>query len=181
MAAIRQQESGDNYGAANATGHYGAYQFDQGTWDIALAQAGLGSSVYERMTPDHAPASVQDAAAAALMTIYWEQFGHSWYNVAEAWYGGPGAVGHPDWGGGPGFPTVGQYAQSVMNIYASLGGKAPTPPPNVMPIPIAPFDANFLVDVGTHYTALVEPTWAVWSQYAGLTLSNLVTPPGKLV
>src|SRR5579859_1046555 len=35
---------------------------------------------------------------------------------------GVGAVGHPNEGGGPGYPTVGQYASQVMAIYAQLGG-----------------------------------------------------------
>lgn len=180
-AAIRQQESGGDYGAANATGHYGAYQFDQGTWDEALAQAGLGGSVFARELPNQAPPSVQDEAAGALMTVYYNQFGQSWYNVAEAWYGGPGAVGHPNEGGGPGYPTVGQYAASVMAIYARLGGTSQSPVPSAMPLLMPPFTDSFMADVGAHYLNLVEPVWATWSDYAGLTLSNLVTPPGKLV
>lgn len=123
MAAIRQQESGGNYGAYNAgSGAAGAYQFTYGTWQYAMGLAGLGGTFYANLPANDAPASVQDAAAAALMSLYYNDYGHSWYNVAEAWYGGPGAVGHPNWGGGPGYPTVGQYADSVIAIYNRLGG-----------------------------------------------------------
>ena len=123
MHAIRIQESGDDYTAVNASGHFGAYQFGIGTWIEALADAGLQYTVFSGTLPNLAPPSVQDAAARALMSRYLGQFGGSLYNVAEAWYGGPGAVGHPNEGGGPGYPTVGEYASQVMAIYARLGGQ----------------------------------------------------------
>lgn len=124
MHAERIQESGDNYNARNsASGASGAYQFTWGTWLEALAIAGLRYAPYNRESANHAPHWVQDAAAKALMTEYYNMFNHSFHNVAEAWYGGPGAVGHPGWGGGPGYPTVGQYADQVMAIYRRLGGK----------------------------------------------------------
>lgn len=122
MAAIRVQESGDNYRAFNTGSRAsGAYQFLDSTFHGALRAAGLGNSVYIHMPAYLAPPAVQDAAARALMGGYYATLGHSWYNVAEAWYGGPGAVGHPDWGGGPGYPNVGQYAAHVMLIFRALG------------------------------------------------------------
>lgn len=136
MHAIRIQESGNNYAAYNAgSGAAGAYQFTQGTWRGALDAAGYGGTIWPAVRPDRAPAWVQDLAANFLMSRYYNQFGHSWYNVAEAWYGGPGAVGHPNWGGGPGYPNVGQYAAQVVAIFNRLGGNAggagaaPPPPP----------------------------------------------------
>lgn len=146
MHAIRIQESGDDYTAVNASGHLGAYQFSIGTWVQALADAGIQYTVFAGTPPNLAPPSVQDAAARALMSRYLGQFGGSFYDVAEAWYGGPGAVGHPNEGGGPGYPTVGQYAASVMAIYARLGGTgggagtAVTPPPPVTAVTIAGLD-----------------------------------------
>jgi len=122
MHAERIQESGDDYTAANASGHFGAYQFDISTWIYALKLAGLQYLIFAGTLPSIAPPSVQDAAARALMSQYYGEFGNSFFNVAEAWYGGPGAVGHPNEGGGPGYPTVGQYASQVMAIYAQLGG-----------------------------------------------------------
>lgn len=122
MHAIRIQESGDNYGSVGQGGHFGAYQFSMGTWAEALRLAGLVDLVWLAVPPNLVPASVQDAAARALMSRYYGQFHNSFYDVAEAWYGGPGAVGHPDEGGGPGFPTVGQYAAQVMSRYHALGG-----------------------------------------------------------
>lgn len=182
MAAIRQQESGGNYGAVNASsGAGGAYQFTIGTWQQALTLAGLANTVYYHGAANFAPASVQDAAARALMTQYYNQFGHSWSNVAEAWYGGPGAVGHPNIGGGPGYPNVGQYAAQVMAIYTGLGGTSAVSVPKGIPTLTAPMSEQFAADVGFHYAHIIEPIWAIWSSYTNYTLSNLVTPPGKLV
>lgn len=182
MAAIRRQESGGNYGAVNAgSGAAGAYQFTFGTWQEALSLAGLSNTVYYREAANHAPASVQDAAARALMTRYYDQFGHSWYNVAEAWYGGPGAVGHPNIGGGPGYPTVGQYASQVMAIYSGLGGASAVAEPRGIPTLIAPMSRQFATDVGWHYAHVIEPLWARWNSYTNYTLHSLVTPPKRLV
>lgn len=144
MAAIRQQESGGNYGALNrGSGASGAYQFTLGTWRTALGLAGLGGSQWAAGPARDAPPAIQDAAAHALMSSYFNRFGNSWFNVAEAWYGGPGAVGHPNWGGGPGYPNVGQYATQVIHIMNGLQNCAPQPtyqpppesiPPNVQPL-----------------------------------------------
>lgn len=122
MHAVRIQESGDDYTALGDGTHFGAYQFSIPTWADALHLAGLQYLVFAGVLPSLAPPSVQDAAARALMSQYYGQFGNSFYNVAEAWYGGPGAVGHPNEGGGPGYPTVGQYASQVIAKYQALGG-----------------------------------------------------------
>ena len=58
-------ESGGDYGAVNPAGYYGAYQFDQGTWD-AYAPSG-----YQGTNPASAPPSVQDAAAASVPYDAW--------------------------------------------------------------------------------------------------------------
>lgn len=58
-------ESGGDYGAVNPAGYYGAYQFDQGTWD-AYAPEG-----YAGVNPAEAPPEVQDAAAAAVPYDAW--------------------------------------------------------------------------------------------------------------
>lgn len=180
-AAIRQQESGGDYGIIGQGGHYGAYQFDQGTWITALNDAGLGGTVYANETPNLAPASVQDAAAEALMSRYYTQFGNSWFNVAEAWYGGPGAVGNPNLGGGPGFPTVGQYANEVMAIYNSLAGGSSSPPITGVPVTTLPMTAQFSSDVAFHYTGIIGPLWDQMNKYANALLTPLVSPPKSLV
>lgn len=180
--AIRIQESSDNYSAFNAgSGASGAYQFTYATWVSALGMAGLGGSVYAREDAYLAPASVQDAAAYALMSSYYNQFGQSWYNVAEAWYGGPGAVGHPDIGGGPGYPTVGEYASSVIAIYNSLGGTNVATVPTGIPTLTSPFSTAFESDVGSYYSNVIEPLWSQWAFYTGYALSNIVSVPTKLV
>lgn len=181
LAAIRTQESSDDYTAYNSgSGASGAYQFTTGTWVQALTLAGLGNSVYAREQAYQAPPSVQDAAAAALMSSYYNQFGQSWFNVAEAWYGGPGAVGHPDIGGGPGYPTVGEYATDVMAIYNNLGGTTVATVPTGVPVLTAPFSTAFEGDVGDYYSNTIEPLWSQWSFYSGYTLTNIVNVPTKL-
>lgn len=181
LAAIRQQESGGDYQASNPSGASGAYQFEFSTWQSALALAGLANTVYYREPAASAPPSVQDTAAGALMMQYYNEFGQSWYNVAEAWYGGPGAVGHPEISGGAGYPTVGEYAANVIAIYNQLSGGVTVAVPTGVPTLIAPMTDQFAADIGYHYSSIVEPVWATWAQYAGLTLTNLVTPPTALV
>lgn len=136
MAAIRQQESGGNYGAYNrGSGAGGAYQFMPSTWHGALAGAGLGQYIGVYPTANMAPAWLQDAAAEWLIWSYFTQW-RNWEFVARAWYGGPGSVYHPEWGGGPGYPNVGQYGQQVMQKFANCGGivlTAAQPQPRVDP------------------------------------------------
>lgn len=181
MEAERIQESSNNYLAYNpGSGASGAYQFTQGTWVQALGMAGLGNSVYAREQAYQAPPSVQDAAARALMGSYYNQFGQSWFNVAEAWYGGPGAVGNPNIGGGPGYPTVGEYAANVIAIYNSLGGTTVATVPTGIPTLTEPFTTQFGADVGDHYSNIIEPYWAQLSGYTSYTLSNIVSVPVKL-
>jgi len=55
-AALRQCESGGNYGDDTGNGYYGAYQFTVGTWR-SLGYGGL---------PSQAPAAEQDQAARQL-------------------------------------------------------------------------------------------------------------------
>lgn len=58
-------ESGGDYTTDTGNGYYGAYQFDQSTWD-AYAPDG-----YAGTNPAQAPPSVQDAAAAAVDYDAW--------------------------------------------------------------------------------------------------------------
>lgn len=155
LAAERLQESGGNYQAVNPSGHYGAYQFGIGTWVTACTVAGLALTNWPNVRPDRAPPSIQDQCAAALMDVYYYEFGKSWYNVAEAWYGGPGAVGHPDWGGGPGYPNVGQYASQVMAKYQACGG--PSGPGPQGPTPSSPLDPGWSTGFGAFYVLNLEP------------------------
>jgi hypothetical protein len=64
-SATAQCESGGSYTAVNPAGYYGAYQFDQGTWD-AYAPSG-----YQGVNPAEAPPAVQDAAAASVPYDAW--------------------------------------------------------------------------------------------------------------
>jgi Transglycosylase-like domain len=58
-------ESGGDYSAVNPAGYYGAYQFDQETWD-AYAPAG-----YQGVNPASAPPAVQDTTAASVPYDAW--------------------------------------------------------------------------------------------------------------
>jgi hypothetical protein len=60
-----QCESGGNYSADTGNGYYGAYQFDQSTWD-AYAPSG-----YQGTNPAAAPPAVQDQAAANVPYDAW--------------------------------------------------------------------------------------------------------------
>ena len=178
LAAERQQESGGDYQAANPSGHYGAYQFGIGTWQQACTLAGLAFTQWPNTRPDRAPPAIQDQAAAALMSLYYYQFSNSWYNVAEAWYGGPGAVGHPDWGGGPGYPNVGQYASQVMAKYQACGGTpSPGPVPNVGPSPWLPV---FQSGLAAYYVNAIQPNGRAWRSYSQYLQGRIVPVPGRL-
>src|SRR5438874_8634667 len=109
MAAIRSQVSGGNDNSYySGSSPACAYQFTPGTWRSTLNAAGLGGYLGSYPTAHYAPAWLQDAAAQWLMWSYYTRW-HNWEFVARAWYGGPGAVNHPEWGGGPGYPNVGGY------------------------------------------------------------------------
>ena len=178
LAAERQQESGGNYQAVNQSGHYGAYQFGIGTWVQACDLAGLTFTQWPNVRPDRAPPAIQDQAAGALMSLYYYEFHQSWYNVAEAWYGGPGAVGHPDWGGGPGYPNVGQYASQVMAKYQACGGAvSPGPGGSAGPSPWLPAFQEGLAD---YYVQVIEPAGRAWRSYSQYLQQRIVPVPGRL-
>ena len=70
LACTRAHESDTSggYGAVSSGGTYrGAYQFQQNTWDAAVAGAGYGE--YAGVPADQVPAEVQDAAAAHLYSV----------------------------------------------------------------------------------------------------------------
>ncbi len=62
--AMRQCESGGNYATHTGNGYSGAYQFDQTTWDGAVARMGRADLVGTR--PASASPGDQDAAAVQL-------------------------------------------------------------------------------------------------------------------
>jgi len=64
-SATAQCESVGSYTAVNPAGYYGAYQFDQSTWD-AYAPPG-----YQGVNPAEAPPAVQDATAASVPYDAW--------------------------------------------------------------------------------------------------------------
>ena len=108
MAAVRTVESGSpqgNYTVTNALGCRGAYQFCPGT------------SMYNSAQAQGWTRSAQDSIAASTMEAYFSKYG-SWYQVAQAWNGGPGAVG--------GSQTAG-YANRVTGLQQQYGNQFPVP------------------------------------------------------
>lgn len=114
IAAIKQQESGGNYGATNASGASGGYQIlknnfaNAGGWD----KEALGHDIsYQQFMGSP---SLQDAIARYKLTQYFNKYGQA--GAAAAWYGGEGAVSHmydkkPQAGG---YPSLYAYVQSVL-------------------------------------------------------------------
>lgn len=65
LACVRKAESHGDYTAVNPHGYYGAYQFQQGTWNKTARHAGRADLVGVR--PDRASAADQDLLAATLL------------------------------------------------------------------------------------------------------------------
>lgn len=64
-SSTAQCESGGDYTTDTGNGYYGAYQFDQGTWDAYAPEGYAGTN------PATAPPEVQDAAYAAVPYDAW--------------------------------------------------------------------------------------------------------------
>ena len=64
-SATAQCESGGNYATNTGNGYYGAYQFDQQTWDAYAPEGYAGTN------PAAAPPAVQDAAAGSVDYDAW--------------------------------------------------------------------------------------------------------------
>jgi hypothetical protein len=64
LVCTRTRESHGNYGAVNAAGYYGAYQFASTTWDLTASHAGLPALIGVR--PNLASAWDQDQIAWTL-------------------------------------------------------------------------------------------------------------------
>ena len=62
-ARLRACESGGDYQQHNSPPYYGAYQFNQSTWDATARRHG---PEWVGVRPDHAPPAVQDRFAVAL-------------------------------------------------------------------------------------------------------------------
>lgn len=61
---IAIEAPGQRYATNTGNGYYGAYQFNQNTWEGAVSRA--GHPEYAGTTANNAPPEVQDAAAAQL-------------------------------------------------------------------------------------------------------------------
>jgi hypothetical protein len=110
LAALRSQESNNNYQARNPSGASGAYQFLDATW---------GNYGGYKSAAD-APPSVQDARARQLAEQYFARFGN-WSDVAKAWYAGPGFANKNQTvrQGSGAYPSINEYASSVVS---KMGG-----------------------------------------------------------
>ncbi len=114
MQAIREQESGGDYGVQNGIGARGAYQImpsnidGSGGWDMeALGQELTGQEFLASPT-------LQDKIAKFKLRDYFKNYGAA--GAAKAWYAGPGNAtlnsDGPQYGG----PSVNDYADSVLKL-----------------------------------------------------------------
>ena len=67
LQCVIQRESGGNYSINTGNGYYGAFQFSQSTWNIAVQAAGLSYLV--GVPPSSASKAEQDTAAVALYAL----------------------------------------------------------------------------------------------------------------
>ena len=115
MHVIGGQESNQNYSAVNAdSGALGRWQVMPGNlqgpggWD----KQALGRNISPHQFLTHP--KLQNKIVKKVMRGYLRNYGLR--GTAQAWYGGPGAVGNNNIPGGAGYPTTGQYADSVMGM-----------------------------------------------------------------
>jgi hypothetical protein len=107
------------YGAINpktrALGKYQVMPFNIGPWTREV----LGYAMsYEQFKADP---QAQERVAAAKLTQYLHQFGFA--GAKQAWFGGPGAVGHLDWVDANGM-SVGRYSGASAGNAAAMNGIA---------------------------------------------------------
>ena len=123
LNAIAKQESGSRYDAQGVRVRsgdraYGKYQImgnnflKKGGWDKEALGRDVTLAEYMN-NPD-----IQEAIAQHKLKQYYDRYGAE--NAAAAWYGGPGAVKRknkdaPQTAGGKRFPSINQYARSVLN------------------------------------------------------------------
>lgn len=114
IQAIAGQESGGNYNNRNrSSGAMGKYQ---------IMPANLGGSHsgwdYEALGRDVSPSQfmgspqLQEAIARYKLQQYFSKYGAR--GAAIAWYAGPGAVGKAGNASQGAYPTINQYANSIM-------------------------------------------------------------------
>ncbi|MBR3748099.1 MAG: transglycosylase SLT domain-containing protein, partial [Selenomonadaceae bacterium] len=143
MRAIVQQESGGDYDLTNPdSGAAGAFQIMPDNWSAWAQDAGLSADA--PMTPEN-----QERVARHKMLEYYSKFGN-WRDVAIAWYGGEGAVNYsedaknrPQYSNGQEYPSINEYADSVMSRFENFGGEqGGTNPTNVETSPETSTDEN---------------------------------------
>lgn len=114
VAAITGQESGGNYNARNrSSGAMGRYQIMPG--NINGAKRGWD---YEALGRDISPSQfmgnpkLQDAIARYKLQQYYKKWGPR--GAAVAWYAGPGMVGRSGNKSQGAYPTINNYANSIL-------------------------------------------------------------------
>ena len=149
MRAIGNQESGGDYDAYNGLyGASGKYQILPENWAQWAKDAGLDENA--PMTPEN-----QEIVAKNKMLEYYKKFG-DWRKVAEAWYGGEGAV---DWSAkekaarqAGGNPSLDEYADSVMakynDIISGQGAEEETSSVEITPEMIDSAKGKFWIEQG---------------------------------
>jgi hypothetical protein len=115
MAAIRQQESSNNYSAqASTSSASGAYQFINSTWKNAAIAAGYPG--YANMPAKYAPPAVQDAVAAHEIGGILRRNNGSLDALANTWFTG-NAAGNMTEAGVLANPGLGSNAEEITQNY----------------------------------------------------------------
>ncbi len=154
FARLRQCESGGNYAINTGNGFYGAYQFDQGTWN-GLGYSGL---------PSNAPAALQDQAAYKLYNS------RGW----APWPSCSASLGLSNSGSAPAAPDVSQDSTTATPAPAT-----PAKPPLTVEAAMAQLKTSkFHGVLSTEDAGEVRPDALVW-QAEMRKKSFLLTVDGK--
>lgn len=124
--AIRQTESGNNPTAKGASGEYGAYQWEPGTWAKMSAAAGVNVPL-QQATPE------QQNQVAYTQIKQWKDQGYNVGQIASMWNAGEGDP-NAYINGNAGTNSQGvaydtkAYAQKVATLYQQYKSQAPQAP-----------------------------------------------------
>jgi hypothetical protein len=131
--AIRQVESGGNFGASGASGEHGGYQYTPETWSGVAKKYGIN-------VPLEQATSSQQNEVTYKRIKEWKDAGHNVGQIASMWNAGEGRPNayRENWRGVNKFGVVYDtpaYAQKVARAYQQLKGQtAPAPVPTPTPV-----------------------------------------------
>lgn len=152
MAAIREQESNNNYGAfGKPTGDSrgvarGAYQIMSGYWDDWARQAGYAGA-------DWRVPELQDKVAEFKFRQYYDRYDGRWDLVALAWFGGPGRADEAEKRGVEIYAGVtDNLGKGIPDYVADVMGKFQARSPNATSRPQIDENQNATAQGGQAFT-----------------------------